>query len=133
MSDNDKHTLATDVVISSLQTVVAQQATILQNMQQMLQRQDARLDAMQEQLGMLTEVATKLAVMEERRGEDKQALGKLDDRFSAVEKQVTAKFPKYDDLVDAYKNLNNRMWAALGTAAVGLILGAIKMGWFVSK
>jgi hypothetical protein len=127
------HSLAADGLLASLQTVVAQQATILQGQQQMLARQDARLDAIQEQLGMLTEVATKLAVMEERRGEDKQALSKLDDRFTAVEKLVIANFPKYNDLVDTYKNLNNKLWSAIGIGVIGVILGAAKMGWLVSK
>lgn len=117
-----------DDILRSLQTVVGQQATILQGQQQMLSRQESRLDAMQEQLGMLTEVATKLAVMEERRGEDKQALGKLEDRFNLLQNRVIANFPQYDGLVETYKTVNNRLWAAIGVSLMGLIIGAVKLG-----
>ena len=108
-------------ILNSLQTVVNQQQSILS-------RQQAQLDNMQEQLGMLTEVATKLAVMEERRAEDKTRIGDLEKRFESVRDRVNEKFPQYDALTETFKAVNNKLWAAIGVAVVGLLLSAAKLG-----
>lgn len=120
--------VANNDVLLNLQRVVAQQESILNGQQQLMARQQQQLDSMQDQLGMLTEVATKLAVMEERRGEDKANITKLDDRVTKLHERVSEKFPQYDTLVEAYKALNNKLWAALGTAIISLIMGASKLG-----
>jgi flagellar biosynthesis/type III secretory pathway chaperone len=113
-------------ILSSLQTVVTQQQNILG-------RQQMQLDNMQEQLGMLTEVATKLAVMEERRVEDKDRVSELEDRVEVMRDRVNEKFPQYDGLVEMYKSMNNKLWAALIGVVVSVILGAIKMGMIAIK
>ncbi len=115
-------------ILSSLQTVVAQQGQILQGQQSMLARQQAQLDSMQDQLGMLTEVATKLAVMEERRAEDKTRMTVIEGRMDTVRDRVNEKFPQYDNLLEAYKSVNSRVWGAIGVALLGLIMGASKLG-----
>lgn len=113
-------------ILNSLQTVVNQQQSILS-------RQQAQLDNMQEQLGMLTEVATKLAVMEERRIEDKTRISDLEKRFESVRDRVNEKFPQYDALIEMFKTVNNKLWAAIVVAVVGLLLSAAKLGILTNK
>ena len=110
-------------ILASLQTIVTQQ-------QDILRRQQSQLDNMQDQLGMLTEVATKLAFMEERRAEDKTHLADLEHRFNLVRDRVNEKFPQYDALTETYTAVNNKLWGAIGAAAIGVLLGAAKLGLF---
>jgi len=124
MAANDQSTQ----ILNSLQTVVSQQQTMLAGQQSIQTRQQAQLDNMQEQLGMLTEVATKLAIMEERRAEDKGRLADLEERFEKVRDRVNEKFPQYDALTETFKAVNNKLWAAIGVAIVGLLLSAAKLG-----
>jgi hypothetical protein len=77
---------------------------------------------------MLTEVATKLAVMEERRGEDKATIAKLEIRVDKISDRITEKLPQYDGLLETYKSVNNKLWAAIAAAVIGVILGAAKLG-----
>lgn len=103
-------------ILGSLQTVVIQQ-------QNLLERHQKQMDSMQDQLGLLTEVATKLALMEERRIEDKNRVADMEKRMEVVRDMVVAKFPQYDDLLLAYKSLNTKLWGALFTAIIALVIG----------
>lgn len=108
-------------VLNSIQTILNQQQNIQAHQQE-------QLNGMQEQLGMLTEVATKLAIMEERRSEDKLRLNAVETKLDAVRDEINKKFPQYDALNEIYKNVNNKVWAAIFVALGGLVLGAAKLG-----
>lgn len=85
---------------------------------------------MQDQLGMLTEVATKLAVMEERRIEDKTRVADMEKRMEVVRDMVVSKFPQYDEMMNAYKTINNKLWGALATAVIALVVTTAKHNAF---
>lgn len=130
MNDTSNHTptrkltnAVGDEILGSLHTVVIQQ-------QNLLERQQRQMDSMQEQLGMLTEVATKLAIMEERRIEDKTRVADMEKRMEVVRDMVVAKFPQYDSLLETYKTLNNKLWGALAAAIVAVIIAASKQNIF---
>ena len=112
-----------DEILGSLHAVVIQQ-------QNLLERQQKQMDSMQEQLGMLTEVATKLAIMEERRIEDKTRVSDMEKRVEVVRDLVVAKFPQYDSMMDTYKTLNNKLWGALAAAVVAVVMSASKQNLF---
>lgn len=113
-------------LFSALRDTVSQQKELLGEVTQVVKRQQNQLDGMQEQLGMLTEVATKLAFMEERRAEDKLRLIELEKRFELVRDRVNEKFPQYDSMVDTYKSVNNKLWGAIAAALFGLVLAGSK-------
>lgn len=115
-----------NALFAALNSTVVQQKDLLAEVTQVVKRQQHQLDGMQEQLGMLTEVATKLAFMEERRAEDKQRLVELERRFELVRDRVNEKFPQYDSMVDTYKSVNNKLWGAIAAALFGLVLAGGK-------
>lgn len=113
-------------LFTALNSTVTQQKDLLAEVTQVVKRQQHQLDGMQEQLGMLTEVATKLAFMEERRAEDKLRIVELEKRFEVVRDRVNEKFPQYDSMVETYKSVNNKLWGAIAAALFGLVLAGSK-------
>ena len=123
MPPNDRQ----DEIVRSLKDLVQQQSTLLNQHQ-------TQINTMQNQLGILTDVATRLAVIEERREQDRDNIKIL---FSQVESvrgrvdvlhtQVTSRFPIYDSLNEVYKTLNAKLWTAIFTGVLGLLLAGGKL------
>lgn len=115
-------------ILHNLELVAGQLTSTMSQQGQLLQRQQAQLDGMQEQLGMLTELAMKLAVVEERRAEDKAIVLDLSKRVEVLRDKISERFPLYDRMNDAYVSVNNKLWGAIVVGVVGLLLAAFRVG-----
>lgn len=109
-------------LIDNNQNVVNGLETLVKAQQSTLDQMRAQLSGVQDQLGVLTEVATKLAILEERRGEDKATLSEMRTKLDKVHDRMLERFPHYDNLVTMYQDMNRKLWGAIFVAGVGLVL-----------
>ena len=116
-----------DEVLASIEKSVSQQSLLSAQHQ-------SQINTMQQQLNILTDVATRLAVIEERREQDRDNIKLLFTQVDAVRgrvdvlhTQVTAKFPVYDSLAEVYKAMNAKLWTAILTGVLGLVIAGGKV------